>query len=190
MALKEFLNRREPGAGPVEPGEEPAYWVDEEGLNSRTSCREDPIEGDKNGLRQLVPILESHAPLDMVVVMLGTNDLKLRFNPIPADIALGVRRVVQAAQESHTGPGGGAPRVLMICPPPTEDSPVFKHIFGDCVGISKKLAPLYHGLAKECGACFLDAGKVVKTSAADGIHLDPEGHLRLAEAVAEIIREL
>ncbi|MDR2768175.1 MAG: hypothetical protein LBB82_07615, partial [Treponema sp.] len=57
------------------------FWVVEEGLNGRTSCLEDPIEGDRNGLRQLVPILRSHRPLDMVILMLGTNDLKNRFYP-------------------------------------------------------------------------------------------------------------
>ena len=163
----------------------------EEGLNGRTSCREDFVEGDKNGLRQLLPILESHKPLDVVVVMLGTNDLKPRFSPMPYDIARGAQRVVIAAQESKTGPGGSAPRVIMICPPPTVQSPVFAHIFGnDSIAISQKLAPLYRQLAGECGAIFLDAGKLVTTSAADGIHFDPEGQLALAEAVAKAVADI
>jgi lysophospholipase L1-like esterase len=162
----------------------------EEGLNGRTSCREDPIEGDKNGLRQLIPILESHKPLDIVVVMLGTNDLKIRFNSSAVDIALGVQRIIRAIGESHTGPNDEAPRTLMICPPPTVDSPVFKNIFGDSVLLSQKLSPHYRIAAKECGAHFLDAGTVIRSSAADGIHLDPEEHRKLAEAVAEIIRKI
>ncbi|MDR0629424.1 MAG: SGNH/GDSL hydrolase family protein [Treponema sp.] len=182
MVLKYLLNQ---GC----PEDDPAFWVVEEGQNGRTSCREDPVEGDRNGLRQLIPILESHKPLDLVAVMLGTNDLKLRFNPLPYDIAWGVQRVVAAIQDSRTGPNEQSPQVLMICPPPTVDAPGFKHIFGDTQELSKKLPPLYRQFALERGAVFLDAGKVIQTSTADGIHLDPGAHRKLAEAVAEIIKE-
>ena len=183
MAMAKILNRDC-------PPDDPAWWVVEEGQNGRTSCREDPVEGDRNGLRQLIPILESHKPLDVVAVMLGTNDLKPRFSPLPYDIARGVQRVVIAAQESKTGPGNSAPKVIMICPPPTVDAPGFKHIFGDSVELSKKLPGLYRQLAAECGAIFLDAGKFIITSAADGIHFDPEGQLALAKAVADIAKDL
>jgi len=183
MVMARLLNRDS-------PPDDPAWWVIEEGLNGRTSCREDPIEGDKNGLRQLFPILESHKPIDVVAVMLGTNDLKLRFNPVPYDIAQGAQRVVTAAQESKTGPGDSAPKVIMVCPPPTVKSEAFTHIFGDCVEFSRKLEPFYRQLAKECGAVFFDAGICVKTSGADGIHFAPEGHLALAQAMADIVRNL
>jgi len=172
------------------PPDDPAWWVIEEGLNGRTSCREDPVEGDKNGLRQLLPVLESHKPLDVVAVMLGTNDLKPRFSPQPYDIAQGVQRVVIAARESKTGPDEGAPKLIMICPPPTVESPAFKHIFGDSTALSRKLAPLYRELAGECGAIFFDAGSCVKTSSTDGIHFEPEGHHALAKALADIVAKL
>jgi lysophospholipase L1-like esterase len=183
MVLKEILNKNS-------PPDDPAWWVVEEGLNGRTSSRDDPVEGDRNGLRQLLPILESHKPIDIAAVMLGTNDLKPRFNPSPFDIARGVQNVVIAILKSDCGPDNSAPKVLMICPPPTAASPVFKHIFGDSVGISKKLPPMYRALAAECGAAFLDAGKYIKSSSADGIHLDPEDHRKLAEAVAESVGRL
>jgi lysophospholipase L1-like esterase len=161
--------------------------VVEEGLCGRTSCREDPVEGDLNGLRQVVPVLESHRPLDLVAVMLGTNDLKIRYSPCPYDIARGVSRVVRAIQDSRTGPGNSAPKVLMICPPPTVHSPVFEPMFGSPVELSKQLPPFYRQFAEETGALFLDAGTVIHSSAADGIHLDPEEHRKLAAAAAEII---
>jgi len=183
MVLKRILN-----AG--RDSEDPAWWVVEEGLNGRTSCREDPVEGDRNGLRQLVPILESHKPLDVVAVMLGTNDLKTRFNPTAYDIAIGVRRVVKAVMKSETGPEGGAPTVLVICPPPTAESPRFTHIFGDSIPLSWQLPPLYKQIALECGAFFLDAGRYIETGPQDGIHLDAQAHRRLAEAVAAAIKVL
>jgi lysophospholipase L1-like esterase len=163
--------------------------VVEEGLNGRTSCREDPVEGDRNGFRQLIPILESHKPLDLAAVMLGTNDLKPRFNPSAYDIAAGVQRLARAIQDSRTGPNETAPKVLMICPPPTAASPVLANIFGNSTELSKRLPGFYRELAEECGALFLDAGKVIRTSKVDGIHLDPEEHRKLAAAAAELIRK-
>jgi len=183
MAMSRLLNQDS-------PPDDPAWWVVEEGQNGRTTCREDQVEGDRNGLRQLIPILESHKPLDVVAVMLGTNDLKVRFSPMPYDIARGAQRVVIAAQESKTGPGNSAPKVIMICPPPTAASPAFMHIFGDSVELSGKLQPLYRQLARECGAIFLDAGSCVKTPDIDGIHFDPIGQLALAKVMAELVKSL
>ncbi|GHT68465.1 hydrolase [Spirochaetia bacterium] len=188
MVLKRLLNEGAPGS--AASLDDPYWWVEEEGLNGRTSCREDPVEGDKNGLRQLIPILESHKPIDVVAVMLGTNDLKPRFSPLPYDIARGVQRLVIAIQDSRMGPGNTSPKVIMICPPATVKSPVFERVFGDSIELSKKLPPLYSTLAAECGAIYLEAGKYIETSAADGIHLEAEGHRKLAEAVAEIVQKL
>ena len=172
------------------PPDDPAWWVVEEGLNARTSCREDPVEGDRNGLRQLIPILESHKPLDVVAIMLGTNDLKPRFSPVPYDIALGVQQVVIAAQGSKTGPRDEEPKVIMICPTPTVKSPALVHLFGDCTELSNQLEPFYRQLAMECGAIYVNAGAYVKSSAVDGVHFEAEGHLALAKAMADIVKAL
>jgi lysophospholipase L1-like esterase len=182
-ALNRLLNQKS-------PLDDPEWLVVEEGLCGRTSCREDPVEGDLNGLRQLLPILKSHRPIDIVAVMLGTNDLKPRFNPTAHDIARGVQQVVFAIQKSETGPNNTPPKVLMICPPPTVNSPVFSPIFGDSVSLSQKLPPLYSAMAAECGAAFLDAGSYIKTSPADGIHFEAKDHLKLAAAVMETVLKL
>jgi lysophospholipase L1-like esterase len=184
MVLWRLLNR---GAALFPDPEDPPWWVIEEGLCGRTSCREDPVEGDRNGLRQLLPILESHKPLDWVVVMLGTNDFKQRFSPGAFDVAAGIQRVINAARDSRCGPGDGPPQVLMICPPPLAASGRFAHLFGDAVAISTKLAPYCRVMAKESGVFFLDAGGVIQSSPADGVHLEAEEHRKLAEAVAAII---
>ena len=65
----------------------PVYRVVEEGLNGRTTRWDDPMEPGRNGQMYLGPCIESHAPLDLIVVMLGTNDLKRRFNLTSSDIA-------------------------------------------------------------------------------------------------------
>ena len=171
-------------------GYDPPYWVIEEGLGGRTTCREDPVEGDKNGLRQLSPILESHKPLDIVVVMLGTNDLKIRYSPCAYDIAWGVSRLVTLIKDSRTGPNGTSPQVLVICPPPVLDTPILRGILGDCVELSRQLPPLYRQFADETGAEFLDAGMIIKSSSIDGVHLEIEEHKKLAMAIAEIIKKM
>jgi lysophospholipase L1-like esterase len=182
MVLSTILNAGSP------PGD-PAWWVVEEGLNGRTTARDD-FEAERNGLKQIVPILTSHKPLDIVVIMLGTNDLKPRFASLPFDIAKGARLTAEAAKASQTGPDNSSPKVLLVCPPPTVESGSFAHIFGDTVELSKKLPPFYRQMAQECGAAFLDAGKYIQTSPIDGVHLAAEDHRKLAEAVAEAVRTL
>ncbi|MDR2662652.1 MAG: SGNH/GDSL hydrolase family protein [Treponema sp.] len=178
-----------PGSGAVHGGADPAWWVVEEGLNGRTTCLEDPVEGDRNGLRQLIPILRSHRPLDLVIMMLGTNDLKHRFNPSLYEVSHGAQLVAKGILASETGPGDGAPRVLMVCPPPLTDAPAFRQIIAaGALDISRKLPPYYRACAKECGADFFDAGTVVAASSAvDGVHWEAEDHRRFARAMAELV---
>jgi lysophospholipase L1-like esterase len=183
MALDAILNAASSGGRD--------FWVVEEGLGGRTSCRDDPVEGDKNGFAQLIPILQSHAPLDLVIILLGTNDLKARFNPTPYDIAYGAKRVAVAAQNSGTGPDGTAPKVLLVCPPPIDNHIKFSAMFGEkAAAISRELPPFFAQAAKECGACFFDAGTVARPSVHDGLHWDPECHAALAKAAAEKVREI
>ncbi|MDR2741185.1 MAG: SGNH/GDSL hydrolase family protein [Treponema sp.] len=187
MVLWELLNE---GC----PPDNPAYWVIEEGQCGRTSTREDPVEGDRNGLRHLIPILESHKPIDIVIILLGTNDLKLRFRPSPFDIARAVKRVAVATLDSRTGPGDAAPKVLIVCPPPTADSPDFRRKFGDMFGdsaeIARRLPPHFKQAAEECGAAYFDSGSVIKSSLADGIHWEKEEHRKIAEALAKILGKM
>ncbi|MDR2098173.1 MAG: GDSL-type esterase/lipase family protein, partial [Spirochaetaceae bacterium] len=147
--LERILNQNCPG--------EQEWWVDEEGLNGRTSSFDDPVELDRNGLRHVTPILKSHKPLDLVAVMLGTNDLKRRFNPSSYDVSQGVLNVVKAIQHSETGPDDGVPKVLVICPPPLLESIVFGDIFNGSAALSRQLPVHYEYICGLSGAFFLDA---------------------------------
>jgi lysophospholipase L1-like esterase len=93
------------------------YRVIEEGLNGRTTRWDDPIETDRNGLAYLRPCIESHQPLDLVVVMLGTNDLKQRFNLSASDIAQSAAGAAEAAYRFANGPEGRRTAVLLVAPP-------------------------------------------------------------------------
>ncbi len=170
---------------------ETAYRVIEEGLNGRTTVWDDPIEGYKNGLTYLVPCLWTHHPLDAVIILLGTNDLKHRFSLTAYDIAQGAGVLARTALASGAGPGGGAPQVLLVAPPRL--APLTGHfcdLFRGGEAKAEHFAAEYRRVAEEVGCHYLDAGEVVQSSAMDGIHLEPEAHEELGEALAEIICDI
>ncbi len=167
----------------------PDWEVIEEGHPGRTTVHDDPVEGaHRNGLTVLPALLESHRPLDVVAVMLGTNDLKERFSVNAADIALSLERLVRVILGSGAGPGQGAPGVLLICPPPIVEVGCLAQMFAGGAAKSQGLAAELRKAAARVGVPFLDAGEVVTVSPIDGIHYDAEANPALAEAVAAAIR--
>jgi lysophospholipase L1-like esterase len=166
------------------------WWLVEEGLPGRTTVLDDPIEGIyKNGLTHLPACLESHWPLDVVVIMLGTNDLKARFGMPPQDIAFGAGRLVETV-DTVLRPYGQKPKVLLVCPPPIYEGGCLASMFGGGAAKSKALAEHYRAVAERFGAGFLDAGTVVTSSDVDGIHLDLSSHQFLGEAIVNAVRSL
>jgi lysophospholipase L1-like esterase len=166
------------------------YWVIEEGQNGRTTVHDDPVEGNKNGLTYLLPCLESHKPIDLVVLMLGTNDLKLRMAKTSQDIAKSVGRLVRHIQVSESGPGGKAPLVLVIAPPPLGRLTDFGDSFAGGSGKSQTLGSEYEKIAAERGCAFLDARTVIRSSDVDGIHFDADQLPLLAAAVKEKVHAI
>jgi lysophospholipase L1-like esterase len=162
-----------------------------EGHPGRTSVHDDPIEGaHKNARRALLAVLESHRPIDLVLVMLGTNDLKSRFHVSALEIALGVEKLVQMARSSASGPENGPPEVLVVAPPPLRDAGVLMEFFAGGVEKSKRFAETFAAMGKRAGVGVWDAGAACSMSQIDGIHLDEEGHRALGSALADHIRQL
>ena len=167
------------------------WQVIEEGLPGRTTVHPDPIAGPyKNGLAVLPAVLESHAPLDLVVLMLGTNDLKARFAVPPVEIAESVGKLVLCIRQSFTGPAGAAPRVLLLCPPPVAEAGCLAEIFAGGAAKSARLRDYYAAIAARFDVAFLDAGSVIASSAQDGVHFDAAAHRTFGDAVARAVAEL
>jgi lysophospholipase L1-like esterase len=167
----------------------PEWEVIAEGHPGRTTVHDDPIEGaHRNGLTVLPAILESHKPLDVVLLMLGTNDLKERFSVNAGDIALSLERLVRVIRTSGAGPGGGAPGVLLVAPPPIVETGCLAGMFAGGAAKSQALAAEIAAAAARAGVPSLDAGAVVKVSPIDGIHYDAEANPVLAKAFAAAIR--
>ena len=166
------------------------YAVIEEGLNGRTTVWEDPIEGDKMGKRHLPPLLLSHAPLDLVVMMLGTNDLKKRFSAHVSDIAAGAGALVDIIKASQAGRAGAAPAVLLVAPPPLGKLSGLSGMFEGGAEKSQDLGRHYEEAARQRGCYFLDAAGIIQSSDLDGIHLEGKDHLSLGQAVAREVRKI
>ena len=162
----------------------------EEGLPGRTTVHDDPIEGiHKNGKTYLQPCLESHWPLDVIVVMLGTNDLKPRFSLSTHDIAFGMGALLFALKSlipAWTTP----PKVLLLSPPPATSSGWLAPIFWGAKSKARPMAALYKEQAQRNGAAFFDAGTVAKVSPLDGVHFDAASHKALGLAVAAEVTKI
>ncbi len=166
------------------------YLVIPEGLCGRTTVWDDPIEGDKNGRTHLTPCLESHKPLDLVIIMLGTNDLKARFSLPASDIAAGVGVLTDIVHTSGCGPRCAAPSVLILIPPATRGSIRDNETFGDCRAISQELPRTFTAMAEQRGVRCLDIGKSVRLSGIDGIHFERSQLGPLGRLVAQEVRRI
>lgn len=168
----------------------PDWEVIAEGHPGRTTLHDDPVEGaHRNGLTVLPALLESHKPVDVVLVMLGTNDLKERFSVNAGDIALSLERLVRLIRASDCGPGGKGPEVLLVAPPPIVEVGCLAGMFAGGAAKSQALAAEVEAAAGRAGVPFLDAGRIVTVSPIDGIHYDAEANPALAEAFAAAIRQ-
>ena len=143
-----------------------------EGLNGRTATIESPVEEGRNGLPYLVPCLRSHAPVDLLVIYLGTNDASWLE---PMLVARSVGRLVKVARTADAGPHRGKPDILVVCPPPF---------------LGFELAPSFRDVCAQLGCELLDLDGVATYSDLDGIHLDEEGHRAVAGAVEKRVRRL
>jgi lysophospholipase L1-like esterase len=164
--------------------------VIEEGLNGRSTTVDDPLQPHRNGLTYLPPCLESHKPLDLVTIMLGTNDLKARFHRSGSDIAETAAFLAGVARTSAVGPGGSLPRVLLIAPPPIVRPKTWDEMFEGGVQKSLRFAEYFGSYADWYDVDFFDAGSVIRSSEIDGIHLEAEEHRKLGIAIAAEVRRV
>jgi lysophospholipase L1-like esterase len=169
-----------------------SWFVVEEGLSGRTTVRDDPIEGTaKNGRTYLRPCLQSHTPLDLVIVMLGTNDLKVRFGAPPSEVAMGIGVLVHDIRELAVRPDGSQPEIMIVSPPPMlTDLKEWESVFAGGPEKSHKLALELERLADSMECHFFDAGSVAQCHPDDGIHLCAQAHRALGLALAQEVESI
>jgi lysophospholipase L1-like esterase len=182
-------DRRWPGVMRRQLGN--GWDVLEEGHPGRTTVHDDPIEGlHKNGLKALPVCLETHMPMDLVILMLGTNDLKHRFSVTANDVSDSIEVLVRTIQRSEAGHAGAAPAVLIVAPPPMLEVDWFGQMFLGGAAKSSQFGTVIRDAAKRAGAGFFNAGDCVESSTVDGIHLDSDAHRLLGTELAKAVRTL
>lgn len=164
------------------------YNIIEEGLGGRTAIHEDPQEPGRNGAVYLPACLGSHRPLDIVIVLLGTNDLKATFNLPPEGIASGIEVLVRIIQAADCFRAGAPQEILVISPPPLAKLSGFAGMFAGAVPKAPKLPALYADIVERYGCHYLEAGTIIKSSDLDGIHWEADAHRTLGLAVADKIK--
>lgn len=181
---------RWPGVLRTELG--PDWHVVEEGLCGRTTVRDDPIEGEhKNGRRYLIPCLQSHAPIDLVIVMLGTNDLKRRFAQPASEVAMGIGCLIYDVKELGPAPNGQVPEIMIVAPPPMlDDLKEWSPIFDGAPQKSHELGLAFEIMADSLEVHFFDAASVCECDPADGFHINERAHRLLGEALAGEINSM
>jgi lysophospholipase L1-like esterase len=169
------------------------YHVVEEAINGRTTTLDEIIPGRpyKNGLTLLLPTLESHYPIDIVVFMLGTNDTKVQYNRSAGEITEGMRQLVKVVKTSNKGNKGDPPKILLIAPQAIIRNANLPPMFDeDSIKKSEDLGEKYRQLAKEESCEFLDASLVATSSHLDSLHLDETGTKSLGKAIARVIYKM
>jgi len=168
------------------------YYVIEEGLSGRTTCFEDPLNEGLSGLSVLAPILQSHAPLDLLVLMLGTNDCKQRFAATPVNIKDALTRLVKKARQLEVW--RSEPRILIAAPIIMDgrlySSPNADGMGEGCVEKSRQLPSLFREAASDLGCDFLDCNPYVSPAEGDYMHFDPDSNRRFAQALEDKIIEI
>ena len=170
------------------------YQVIEEGQNGRTIACEDPWEwGNKKGMDYALPMVESHRPFDLLIIMLGSNDLKKKFNLPAGDIAGSLKTMLMHLKSFLKYKCNMNPKILIVSPVWLGENigqSRFAEFFDGeaAVANSKRLAFWYEAAARLFECDFFDAASVAKAGTEDSLHLEAESHEALAEALAEKVR--
>ena len=167
------------------------YTVVEEGCNGRTTIHDDPVDGWKNGMDYLKPCLNSHKPVDIVIMMLGSNDLKATFQLTAEQIAEGAGELVDVIQSFTAEKQGFVPKIILVSPPEIgtgiRTSPFYGAFYENAITESKRFPECYKAVADARGCIFFNAAEYIYPSEVDSLHLTPEGHKVLAEKLSEIV---
>lgn len=176
------------------------YYIIEEGLGGRATNLEhpNPKKSSRNGLEYFKPCFDSHLLVDIVIIMLGTNDLKIRYDRTPQDIIGALEKYITAIHEITSDRNIKYPQIILISPPYMDDAaPGFIEELNSGQGMydkesvnkSKQLAEPIKALADKFGCEFLDVGPITKVGG-DGAHLTRESHIIIAESLVDIINKL
>ncbi len=160
-------------------------------LNGRRTVWGDPFKSGRNGLEGIEQVIEMHSPLELVILMLGTNDFQSMHPHNAWHASQGIRSLITAIRKAPIEPDMPCPKILLVAPPPIKEpkGPIAEKFLGGekkCLG----LAGEYEFAAKENDCFFLDAAKITPSSPVDGIHLDKGQHYIFGMAMAAKVKDI
>jgi len=167
-----------------------------EGLGGRATAYDDwTAAADRNGARILPTLLASHAPLDLVIIMLGTNDLKPFVAGSAAYAARGARRLIEMTRGHFAATNEPVPQILLVSPPhvvETTNETMLSNFGGleHLLRESQDFARHYRRHAEETGVAFFDAATVAKADPRDGVHLDPANTRAIGEGLVPLVKQI
>ena len=160
------------------------HLVIEAGLPNRTLVNNPPFSGDKSGVKYLKPYLEAQ-PLDVIIIQLGTNDLKARFDLTAEQIAQGLKKLLFEVEHFYIN--SRAPKRIVISPLKVYEVSQYQRIYAGAEIKSHQLVPHFAEIAKLHQCHFLDVFSQVNPHSGEGVHLAPDAHNLLAENVASLL---
>ncbi|EPJ55834.1 MAG: hypothetical protein OFPI_02630 [Osedax symbiont Rs2] len=163
--------------------------VIEEGQQGRTLVHNNPFQGDKNGQRYLKDCVEKYAP-DLVLILLGTNDLKKRFALCVDDVAKSAAHLAEQTQQYKSSSLRKSVKVLLIAPPAVYEVGAYAKMYAGAGAKSMQFAKFYALYAQQIGCAFFDAGSVVTSCTEEGIHWQKDQHQLLADALVPIVQDM
>ncbi|WP_300370821.1 SGNH/GDSL hydrolase family protein [Brachyspira sp.] len=170
------------------------YRIIENGLCGRTTMFNDPCKSSRNGLHSIDATLEISKPLDLVIISLGTNDLKVKYSAPSNTITQGIKRIISAIRNYDYEIKCNVPKILVLAPPPLGDKVESVNNFSEfdknSISVSKELSSKYKLLSEQENVYFFDLGSIIKSSEEDQIHFTKESHKIVAEHLAEKIKNI
>jgi len=169
----------------------PGFNVTVNALQGRTTTWEHPFLPFRNGREPLMMLLESNAPIDLVIIMLGTNDIISMLNKCAEESASGMLSLIRIIHQSLSGPNGGIPKVMIISPPVIGNLTGFMSLYYNSrKDESGKLANFHKTFSEQFGCNFIDSNEFIKVCEPDGLHISRESQKILGTKVAEQVRRI
>ncbi len=172
----------------------PQHRIIEEGLPGRTICFDDPLDSGRNGTETLPMLLQTHEPLDLVVIMLGTNDTKIMFGHTPMTMRLAMERMIRLVQNIEAWSDTGIrPDILLVAPPRMGDIErgTFYGMFdAHSAEMIPEVAEQFRELAEQYACMFVDGSQVAAEGCRDFVHLTAEEHEQMAKLIGDAIEEM
>jgi lysophospholipase L1-like esterase len=163
----------------------------EDCLNGRRTVWEDPFKAGRNGRIGIEQRIEAQSPLDLVILMLGTNDFQAAHQNLAWHSSQGLASLVGAIRTAPIEPGMPVPPILIVAPPPVSiPSGLMAEKFDGAAERGRGAASAYERVADELGCAFFDGGTVCRTSPVDGVHLDEADHALLGRGLAPVVHAL